>query len=132
MSKTSLVKKLRIQTGHKALILNPPSNYLTQLGDLPDNVSVSHKPKGKFDFVQVFIKNSTEWNELGESVLVAVEYDGLLWVCYPKKSAKVDSDLSRDVVWKLLENTGLRPVTQISIDDIWSALRFRPTEVVGK
>ena len=59
-------------------------------------------------------------------------YDGLLWVCYPKKSAKIESDLSRDVIWELMQDSGLRPVTQVSIDKTWSALHFRPVEKVGK
>jgi hypothetical protein len=44
----------------------------------------------------------------------------------------VETDLSRDDFWELLTGAGLRPVTQISIDDTWSALRFRPSELVGK
>jgi hypothetical protein len=31
-----------------------------------------------------------------------------------------------------LEPTGLRPVTQVAIDDVWSALRFRPADKVKK
>jgi hypothetical protein len=32
----------------------------------------------------------------------------------------------------LMKGSGLRPVTQIAIDDTWSALRFRPEEMVKK
>ena len=47
-----------------------------------------------------------------------------------KKTGAIASDLSRDVVWKRMTGTGLRPVTQIAIDETWSALRFRPEEMV--
>jgi hypothetical protein len=49
----------------------------------------------------------------------------------PKGSSKVPTDLSRDVFWEALGYLGLRPVTQVSVDDVWSALRFRPVAEVG-
>ncbi len=36
-----------------------------------------------------------------------------------------------DVLWKVFPNSEWRPVTQISIDEVWSALRFRPKSEVG-
>jgi hypothetical protein len=47
----------------------------------------------------------------------------ILWVAYPKGNR---TDLNRDSLWPILSELGLRPVTQVSIDQMWSALRFRP------
>jgi len=126
------MKKLRIQSGQRLLVLNAPSGYLEALGDLPEGVKVSEKPEGKYDFVHLFVGNSSEFGELSPVALDAVKYDGLLWISYPKKSSKVESDLSREVVWTLMEGTGLRPVSQVSVDAVWSALRFRPQEQVRR
>ena len=49
-----------------------------------------------------------------------------------RRSSKVWTDLTRDILWELMKATGLRPVSQISVDAIWSAMRFRPEEQVGK
>jgi hypothetical protein len=54
----------------------------------------------------------------------------MVWISYPKKSSRVGSDLSREVVWAAMEGTGWRTVSQIAIDEVWSALRFRPTQDV--
>jgi hypothetical protein len=63
----------------------------------------------------------------------AVEYDGLFWISYPKRSSKVETDLSRDILWEIMvADTHLRPVTQVSVDNVWSALRWRPEPEVGK
>jgi hypothetical protein len=132
MAKSSLVKKLRIQPGQHLLILNPPSGYIQSLGELPEGIEVSDEPDGKYDFVHLFVKDSDEFEQLTQSAIKVVEYDGLLWISYPKRSSKVPTDLSRDVLWEMMGDTGLRPVTQISIDTVWSALRFRPAEQVGK
>jgi len=132
LAKALLVKKLRIQPGQRLLILNPPSGYIESLGDLPEGVEVSEKPEGKFDFVHLFVRDSTEFADLSPKAMDVVKYDGLLWISYPKRSSKVATDLTRDVMWDLVADTGLRPVTQVSIDEVWSALRFRPVEMVGK
>ena len=86
----------------------------------------------KSDFVLLFVKNQNELAKLVQTAIRTVEYDGLLWIAYPKKSAKTESDLSRDILWDLMDDTGLQPVHMISIDQIWSAMRFRPKELVNK
>jgi hypothetical protein len=132
MGSTGLLKKLRMQPGHRALILNAPAGYLDELGELPEGVEVEEQLDGTFDFVQVFAKDLAELERLAPLAADAVAYDGLLWVSYPKKSSKMESDLTRDVVWQEVAKTGLRAVSQISVDDVWSAIRFRPPEKVGK
>ena len=131
MSETSLQKKLRLAAGQKALVLNAPPGYPEALGELPAGLSLSTRPEGAFDFVQLFVKDQDELERLGPAAFQAVKYDSLLWVCYPKQTGKIKSDLNRDILWKLMEPTGLSPVMQISIDETWSALRFRPAEKVG-
>jgi hypothetical protein len=129
MTTSSLAKKLQIKAGQHVSILNAPANYLAQLGPLPD-VTLVDKASGAFDVVQLFVKNVAELNRMGPAAIRAVKPDGVLWISYPKLSAKTDSDITRDVGWDVVKKAGLRPVTQVSIDDTWSALRFRPVEQV--
>lgn len=127
-----LVKKLRIQPGQRILILNAPDDYLPELGPLPEDVQVEEKASGSFDLVHLFVRSLAELKEFGPTALEAAEYDGLFWVSYPKKSSKIKTDISRDNGWDVLNEAGLRPVTQVSVDETWSALRFRPYEKVKK
>jgi len=112
--------------------MNPPPGFMDQLGDLPQDVKVAHQPEGTFDFVHLFIKNVAELESLGPAAIEAVKYDGVFWISYPKRSSKVETNITRDVGWDSVTRAGLRPVTQVSIDDVWSALRFRPVERVGR
>jgi hypothetical protein len=50
---------------------------------------------------------------------------GLAWLAYPK-ARQLGTDLNRDVIRELIPAAGLNPVRQISLDDIWSALRLKP------
>jgi hypothetical protein len=122
-----------MQPGQRVLIVNAPEGYLASLGELPEGVVVSETPEGKFDFVHLFVRDSGQLAALLPAAVEAAEYDGLFWISYPKKSSKVKTDLSRDLFWDLeAAGTSLRPVTQVSVDEVWSALRFRPAERVGK
>jgi len=47
----------------------------------------------------------------------------VLWIAYPKGNR---SDINRDSVWPIVAELGLRPIGQVAVDEVWSALRFRP------
>jgi hypothetical protein len=49
----------------------------------------------------------------------------VLWVAYPKANR---ADINRDTLWPILGEYGMRPIAQVAVDDVWSALRFRPLE----
>jgi hypothetical protein len=44
-------------------------------------------------------------------------------VAYPKANR---ADINRDSVWPVLAEHGLQPIAQVSLGEIWSAIRFRP------
>jgi hypothetical protein len=132
MEITPLAKKLRIQTGQRIMVVNPPAGYLEKLGALPEGTRIAAASSKDLDFVQLFVKDIAELERSVQGAIESVKYDGLLWLCYPKKSSNVKTDISRDVGWEIMAENGFRPVTQVSIDETWSALRFRPLERVGK
>jgi hypothetical protein len=130
MEKEAIFKKIRLNSEQKILILNAPSEYISLL----ENITFDDKPKGDnlYDFVQVFGYQQDELESLVKSVVKSGKYDCLFWACYPKGTGKIKSDIKRETVWKAFELVGLDTVTQIAIDETWSALRGRPVEMVGK
>ena len=132
MANPSLLNKLRLKLGQRILLLNPPVNFLKGLGDVPQGMQLDSTPEGEYDAVILFIKDGLEMERFKSVALEAIRYDGLLWISYPKGSSKVKTDLSRDILWEKMADTDWRPVSLISIDETWSAMRFRPAEVVGR
>lgn len=131
MADPSLVKKLGIKLGQRLLILNAPQNYLTEI-ELPEGVQLTETAAGdgNFDFVQLFVKDRADVEREALKALVLAKREGSLWFSYPKKSGGVKTDINRDNGWEVVKEKGWRPVTQISIDEVWSALRFKPVELV--
>jgi hypothetical protein len=130
MKAAEVLKKLRMDDSMKSLIVNAPDAYKKMLGKMKYDV----KPggAGQYDFVQVFAEKQIELEKLVKEVADAGKYDCLFWACYPKGTGKIKSDIKRETVWEALLLADLRAVSQIAIDETWSAMRGRPEEVVGK
>lgn len=130
---TSLVKKLLLKPNHRMLLLNAPTGYTDLLGELPEGVSLSDTPDGTpYDLVQLFARNRAELEQHAHDALAALNPDGLLWLAFPKSTSKQQSDLTRDVGWDVIHAAGLVGIAAISLDDTWSALRFRPEAQVKR
>jgi hypothetical protein len=80
----------------------------------------------------VFINSNKEYVDFLKNDLKKVERDSVLWFAYPKGTSKIKTDINRDTIRVTGEEFGITTVTAISIDDNWSALRFRPIDKVGK
>jgi hypothetical protein len=130
MAESPLIKKLGIKPGQKMLILNAPEGYMQALGTLPAGAKVKTSAGGAFDFVQLFVRNKADIDNHAATAMRSLKLGGLLWFTYPKKSSGIKTDITRDTGWDALMAAGIRPVTQIAIDETWSALRFRPTNEV--
>lgn len=79
----------------------------------------------------IFINNNKEYLNFLSNALKNVETDSVLWFAYPKGTSKIKTDINRDTLRATGEKFGITTVTAISIDNIWSALRFRPIDKVG-
>ena len=106
------------------LVLGAPAGYLARLQPLPEGAEVREEPGEFFDVVQVFVRDRADLDEVVETALEALKPGGILWMCYPKRSSRVPTDLSRDAGWDPLYHAGRGPVAAISIDGVWSGLRF--------
>jgi len=124
MAPLNLAGKLQIKPGNLVLVLGAPDGYLDKLQPLPDGVEVREEAGEFFDVIQAFVRDRDDLDEVVELVLEALKPGGILWMSYPKRSSKVPTDLSRDAGWDPLYQAGRGPVAAISIDEVWSGLRF--------
>ncbi len=129
--KNPVARKLGMNPGMRALIIAPPPGYLKLLAPVPDGLTVSSRADGMYPFVQVFATRLAEIRTFAKKLPKHAAPNALVWISYPKKTSKVEGDLSRDVIREAMSGTGWRAVSIVAIDKIWSALRFRPAGQVG-
>ncbi|WP_146241093.1 YdeI/OmpD-associated family protein [Paenibacillus sambharensis] len=126
------MRKLRLEPGMKALIMNPPEDaYIRELGLAEEACRFDEGASGKYDFVMLFAGSVAELNEYAPSAVTAAKHDGLLWICYPKGSSGIKTDLNRDKGWEAVTSRGLAGIAQVAVDDTWTASRFRPSSAVA-
>jgi hypothetical protein len=126
-----VARKLGMNPGMRGLIIAPPPGYLKLLRPVPDGLTVSSRAHGMYPFVQVFATRLSDIRKFTQRLSKHAAPNALVWISYPKKTSKTDSDLSRDLIREVMSGTGWRAVSIVAIDEVWSALRFRPAGQVG-
>jgi len=121
-----VAKKLLIKPGKNWLFYNAPEDYLAVLEPLPEGAAAKFSTGGEFDGVQLFVKNSGELIDSLKTIMPILKPDTVFWVTYPKKSSGITSDLEMMSSWDELDRYGYNGVAAAAINDIWTALRFRP------
>ncbi len=124
---TSLAQKLQIKSG-KLIVINAPKGYAEQLAqELPD-LALSTRAAGQAEAVLLFVNSLAEAEKLTSKAGKLVKPAGMLWIAYAKGSSKVKTDVNRDKLWAAVQPMGWQPVRQIALDEVWSAMRFKPAE----
>lgn len=117
-----LLKKLRIDTEQPLWLVNAPDNCLY----LFEDVTVKRKT-GKEKPVPQLILFATDSGELNHYLPLLkdhIGHDTIFWICYPKKSSGIESDLIKMEPWNVLTDLGYRGQSSAAINDDWSGVRF--------
>ncbi len=116
-----LAGKLQLKPGQSISIVNEPEDVALELGDEHPTAT----DPGEAEAVIVFCADRAELDGLRDQYLPPAARDALTWVAYPK-AGKLGTDLNRDVLAEMVNREDIRPVRQVALDDVWSALRLRP------
>lgn len=112
----SLAQKLDLKGGELRVIGKPPELNL----DVP---STTGEGEGVIVFVRTLIEVGTKCLTMVE----AAKADKLAWIAYPK-AGQLGTDLNRDILIQHMARQGIRGVREVTINDVWNAVRFRPKE----
>ena len=126
MTTSQLATKMKLKPGMKALIINAPDGYMEELSPLPDYVDVSQELIGEYDWIQIFVISQAQLEELTPRVVQALKPESILWISFPKGTSKIQTDLTRDKGWEVIQQADLKWINLISINTTWSAFSLRP------
>jgi hypothetical protein len=123
-----LLKKLNYKGQKSIAVINAEKNFLKAfIAELKDaSIHTEIDQRCPYEFILLFVKSIAEVDYHAPLALHNLTADGIIWFCYPKKSSKkFKSDLERERGWKALNDLNFHSIRMISIDDDWSAMRFR-------
>lgn len=123
-----VIKKLKFKDN--GIVLNAPATIEQAFVKLGFKTAIDKNTQGTNTLV--FINNNEEYLHFLKTDLKNITSDSVLWFAYPKGTSRIKTDINRDTIRVTGEEYGITTVAAISIDDTWSALRFRPIDRVGK
>ncbi len=123
-SGTSLAKKLGIKKDHKIKIINRPTDYYNLFTDLPSNLKEIDDLEIKKDFIHYFAKSKAQLENDIQQLVHEIEQNGMIWISWPKKSAKTGTDLDGNIVRETGLKNGLVDIKVCAVSEIWSGLKF--------
>ncbi len=121
-SGTPLSRKLGIRDGSRVLLVSPPSGFT--LDSLPPGAQVLRQPGGTLDVVVLFATRRRELERRLAALAHSLDPAGRLWVAWPKKAAKVETDLTFDVVQEVGLSAGLVDNKSASLDPVFQGVQF--------
>ncbi len=122
-SGTPLAKKLGIKPGSALFVVAAPGHYDELLAPLPDGV----KRVRKIDDADVAHFFETSRVRLDKDLRAAVskmQQDAAIWISWPKKAAKVETDITEDTVREVALPLGLVDIKVCAVDETWSGLKL--------
>ena len=121
-SATPLARKLGVREGSRVLIVGAPDGF--SLGPLPTAVEMARAARGRLDVALAFVRTLADLRRRFPGLVRALDPNGRLWVAWPKKASRVETDLSFEVVQRTGLDAGLVDNKSASIDAVYQGVQF--------
>ncbi|MEM9749170.1 MAG: DUF3052 domain-containing protein [Actinomycetota bacterium] len=122
-SGTPLAKKLGIVDGSVVAVLDEPDEFRSWLDPVPDVDEIRTDLRRSADVVVAFFTRRAAFERRLDAMSRSIFPAGGLWICWPKKSSGVSTDITEDVVREVALPTGLVDNKVCAVSDVWSGLR---------
>jgi hypothetical protein len=122
-SGTPLAVKLGIKPGARVATIDAPEDFRQLLAPIPDGVTFRPSLRGKAEVVVLFTTSRAKLVRRIEAAGRTIFPDGGIWVAWPKRASKVETDMTEDVVREVALPLGLVDNKVCAIDETWSGLR---------
>ncbi len=123
-SSTPLTKKLGIKPGSSIRLINAPAHYFSLFTDMPADVDFASEPGPDKDLIHFFTTELAEIETLLPDLKSEIAPAGIIWVSWPKKAAKVPTDVTEDLIRNTALAAGLVDVKVCAVDEVWSGLKL--------
>ncbi len=123
-SGTPLAKKLGIKEQFKVLAVGAPEGYRELLDPLPASVRFVSKVDRTTNVVHIFSTKKSQLSSALATYRNKLDPQAMVWVSWPKKSTKVPTEITEEVVREVALPLGFVDVKVCAIDEVWSGLKL--------
>jgi hypothetical protein len=122
-SGTPLAKKLGIKPATKLFTVAAPGHYDELLAPLPEDVKRVRKIDDA-DVAHLFVTARARLDKELRAAVPKMKQDAAIWISWPKKSSKVETDITEDTIREVALPLGLVDIKVCAVDEIWSGLKL--------
>lgn len=123
-SGTPLPTKLGIKQGMRVVALNVPQDYRNLVAPWPEQAGLAARADAKTDLVHLFVIERAVLAKESQRLRKLLKPDAVLWISWPKKAAKVPTDITEDVIREVVLPMGWVDVKVCAVDATWSGLKL--------
>ena len=123
-SGTPLPKKLGIKDGYRVALIGMPAQVRTELRGALAKCRVAKAAAAPLDFISLFSKSRAELERDVKRAAEALAPAGMLWISWPKKSSKVPTDITEDIIREVALPLGFVDIKVCAVSEVWSALKL--------
>ena len=123
-SGTPLAQKLGLKVGMRAWCLGMPDSVRAEIERDAPPLELLATPEPPVDLAHIFVTSCAALDCELRMLLPLIARDGTIWVSWPKKASKVDTDISEDVIRAVALPLGLVDVKVCAVDATWSGLKL--------
>ena len=119
-----LYQKLGLTTGMECRVVNRPADYEQLLGGVSAGVILESRKRSGLDVVHVFAVTRKQLADELKKWRKLIQPAGMIWVSWPKKSSKQDTNITEDVIREVAFPLDLVDVKVCAVSDVWSGLKL--------
>ena len=123
-SGTPLAKKLGIGQGCRLLAIAAPQDYASLLAPLPQDVRFESRAGAAVEIAPLFVTQRSELQRRLKALRTALRVDAALWVSWPKKLSRVETDITEDTIRADALPLGFVDVKVCAVSAVWSGLKL--------
>ncbi|NRD89012.1 hypothetical protein C8024_05425 [Sphingopyxis sp. BSNA05] len=123
-STTPLAKKLSLKDGMRVWFLNMPDRVRAEIEDSGLTLSEDEVPAPGLHAAHIFVTERNAMEEHLTTLREMIDPAGQVWVSWPKKASKVETDISEDTIREVALPMGFVDIKVCAVDDIWSGLKL--------
>jgi len=123
-SATPLARKLSLRDGMRVWWDSVPASVRDEIAAEGLQFELLQPPQAPIDAAHVFVTERADLKAKLKLLLPLLEPAGMIWVSWPKKAAKVPTDITEDVIRDVCLPMGLVDVKVCAVDQTWSGLKL--------
>ena len=123
-SGTPLANKLGIEEGNSVLLLGAPQSYEQLVAPLPRGVHFEDNPSEAVAIAHVFVTLKEDLHKHLSALRKKLNPEAPIWVSWPKKSAKVSTDITEGTIREIALPLGFVDIKVCAVTEVWSGLKL--------